>query len=118
VPRDGPIDRPGVPTLPAAGREGLSAGHPALHPDLGIITRQAIRRGTFTSVKDLIAAIGNFIDGWNDRCEPFTWTKTADQIMSTTKVAPKKPTTNGSIGPQARIQTTPATDGTDVGGWR
>lgn len=47
----------------------------------GIITRQAIRRGTFTSVKDLIAAIGNFIDGWNERCEPFTWTKTADQII-------------------------------------
>ena len=47
----------------------------------GIITRQAIRRGTFTSVKDLIAAIGAFIDGWNDRCQPFTWTKTADEII-------------------------------------
>jgi hypothetical protein len=46
-----------------------------------IITRQAIRRGTFTSVKDLIAAIEIFIDGWNERCEPFTWTKTADQIL-------------------------------------
>jgi transposase len=47
----------------------------------GIITRQAIRRGTFTSVKDLIAAIEIFIDGWNERCEPFIWTKTADQII-------------------------------------
>ena len=47
----------------------------------GIITRQAIRRGTFTSVKDLIAAIETFIDGWNERCEPFVWTKTADQII-------------------------------------
>ncbi len=47
----------------------------------GIITRQAIRRGTFTSVKDLIGAIEIFIDGWNDRCEPFIWTKTADQII-------------------------------------
>ena len=47
----------------------------------GIITRQAIRRGTFTSVKDLIAAIETFIDGWNDRCQPFTWTKTADEII-------------------------------------
>jgi len=46
----------------------------------GIITRQAIRRGTFTSVGDLIAAIRTFIDGWNDRCQPFIWTKTADQI--------------------------------------
>jgi len=47
----------------------------------GIITRQAIRRGTFTSVKDLIAAIEAFIDGWNKRCQPFTWTKTADEIL-------------------------------------
>jgi transposase len=47
----------------------------------GIITRQAIRRGTFTSVKDLIAAIRRFIDGWNDRCQPFAWTKTADEII-------------------------------------
>jgi transposase len=47
----------------------------------GIITRQAIRRGTFTSVKDLTTAIRRFIDGWNDRCQPFTWTKTADQII-------------------------------------
>jgi transposase len=54
----------------------------------GIITRQAIRRGTFTSVKDLITAIEIFIDGWNDRCQPFTWTKNADQILA--KAARKK----------------------------
>jgi len=47
----------------------------------GVITRQAIRRGTFTSVKDLIGAIEIFIDGWNERCEPFVWTKTADQLI-------------------------------------
>ena len=47
----------------------------------GIITRQAIRRGTFGSVGDLIDAIRAFIDGWNDRCQPFVWTKTADQII-------------------------------------
>jgi transposase len=48
----------------------------------GIITRQAIRRGSFTSVDDLIAAIEAFIDGWNDRCHPFTWTKTPDELLS------------------------------------
>jgi len=48
----------------------------------GIITRQAIRRGTFTSVKDLITAIEIFIDGWNERCQPFVWTKTADEILT------------------------------------
>jgi hypothetical protein len=48
----------------------------------GIITRQAIRRGTFTSVPDLIGAIRTFIDAYNERCQPFTWTKTADQILA------------------------------------
>ncbi len=47
----------------------------------GIITRQAIRRGTFTSVKDLVNAIGAFIDGWNERCQPFVWTKTPDELL-------------------------------------
>jgi hypothetical protein len=42
---------------------------------LGIITRQAIRRRTFTSVKGLIAAIETYIDAWNERCQPFAWTK-------------------------------------------
>jgi hypothetical protein len=46
-----------------------------------VITRQAIRRGSYRSVKDLIAAIGTFIDAWNERCQPFTWTKTADEII-------------------------------------
>ncbi len=47
----------------------------------GIITRQAIRRSTFRSVKDLVIAIGAFIDGWNERCQPFTWTKTAEELL-------------------------------------
>jgi hypothetical protein len=47
----------------------------------GIITRQAIRRGSFTSVRDLIAKIEALIDGWNDRCYPFNWTKTADKLV-------------------------------------
>jgi hypothetical protein len=47
----------------------------------GIITRQAIRRGSFDSVKQLIGAIRTHIDGWNERCHPFIWTKTADQIL-------------------------------------
>jgi transposase len=54
----------------------------------GIITRQAIRRGTFTSVKDLIGAIEAFINGWNDRCHPFVWTKTADEILPHTTRQP------------------------------
>ena len=47
----------------------------------GIITRQAIRRGSFDSVKTLITAIRGFIDGYNERCQPFIWTKTAEEIL-------------------------------------
>jgi len=47
----------------------------------GIITRQAIRRGSYASVPQLVAAIRTFIDGWNERCHPFTWTRTADEIL-------------------------------------
>jgi hypothetical protein len=36
-------------------------------------------------VPDLIGAIRAFIDAYNQRCEPFTWTKTADQILTTTR---------------------------------
>ncbi len=63
----------------------------------GIITRQAIRRGSFRSVKDLTAAIAAFIDAYNDRCTPFTWTKDADELL--TKISRPKPgrtATNGT----------------------
>ena len=46
-----------------------------------IIDKQAIRRGVFTSVKDLNAKIRQFITGWNDRKHAFVWTKTADEIL-------------------------------------
>jgi transposase len=48
----------------------------------GIVERQAIRRGVFKSVKDLNIKIRAFIDGWNDRSQPFVWTKTADEILA------------------------------------
>ena len=57
-----------------------------------IITRQAIRRGTFVSVKDLVSAIRRFIEGWNERCHPFTWTKEPDEILS--RARPRKMTSD------------------------
>jgi transposase len=57
-----------------------------------IITRQAIRRGTFASVKDLVAAIRRFIDGWNDRCHPFVWTKSPEEMLG--HVRPRKRTSD------------------------
>ena len=51
----------------------------------GIIERQAIHRGSFGSVKDLNAKIRAFVNGWNDRCHPFVWTKTADHVLKKAK---------------------------------
>ena len=47
-----------------------------------IIERQAIHRGTYTSVRDPNQKIQAFITGWNDRAHPFTWTKTATEILA------------------------------------
>ena len=41
----------------------------------GIIERQAIHRGTYRSVRDLMIKIRTFINSWNDRCQPFVWTR-------------------------------------------
>jgi len=48
----------------------------------GIITRQSIRRGTFTSVTVLIKQIRDYINNWNRNPKPFTWTATADEILA------------------------------------
>ena len=48
----------------------------------GIITRQSIRRGTFTSVKVLIAQIRDYITYWNATATPFVWTATAEEILA------------------------------------
>ena len=55
-----------------------------------VITRQAIRRGSFTSVRQLTAAIGAFTDGWNDHPRPFAWTKDADEILASINRAKTK----------------------------
>jgi transposase len=55
-----------------------------------IITRQAIRRGSFASVRELTTAIGAFIDRWNEHPRPFSWTKDADEILSSIERAKTK----------------------------
>ena len=50
--------------------------------------RQAIHRGTYTSVKDLNAKIRAYIDGWNDRSHPFTWTRPPTRACPVDRVAP------------------------------
>ncbi len=46
------------------------------------LTNKRIRRGVFRSVKELEAAIREFIAVHNEHPKPFVWTRTADQILA------------------------------------
>ena len=50
-----------------------------------IITQQAIRRGSFRSVKDLVVKIEHFVKRYNANSKPFVWTATADSILQKVK---------------------------------
>jgi transposase len=47
-----------------------------------ILTKQQVRRGVYHDVSELIAAIEHFINGYNERAQPFVWTKTAEQVLT------------------------------------
>ena len=51
------------------------------------ITRQAIRRGVFRSVDDLVATIDRYIESANDNPKPFVWTATAASIKAKLKLS-------------------------------
>ncbi len=48
----------------------------------GILTRQSIRRGTFSSVNVLVKQIRDYITSWNQEAKPFTWTATANEVLA------------------------------------
>jgi transposase len=47
----------------------------------GLLTDQKLRRGVHKSLRALENDIRDWIDAWNADPRPFTWTKTADQIL-------------------------------------
>lgn len=47
----------------------------------GELTRKAVRRGAFVSVKDLVEAIQAFLAAWNENPKPFVWTATVEEII-------------------------------------
>jgi putative transposase len=47
----------------------------------GLLSQREIRRGSFTSAKELVARIDAFVANHNDRARPFSWTATADEIL-------------------------------------
>jgi len=46
------------------------------------LSRRRLRRGAFRSIVELQAAIHRYLAEHNDAPQPFTWTKTADQILA------------------------------------
>ena len=50
-----------------------------------LITWQASRCGTFGSVRDPHSHYPPVYRRWNDLCEPFIWSKTADEILDHAK---------------------------------
>ena len=50
-----------------------------------IITRQAVRRGSFRKVSELIERIERTTAQWNANAHPFVWTATADSILAKIK---------------------------------
>jgi transposase len=47
----------------------------------GLLTQEALKRGSHTSIPQLRQAILDYVDVHNEEGKPFTWTKTADQIL-------------------------------------
>jgi transposase len=46
------------------------------------LTSRRLRRGTFSSVDELIDAIETWAEHWNDNPKPFVWHKTAQEIIA------------------------------------
>ena len=54
----------------------------ALRRSLAEITSRRIRRGSYSSVDDLEAAIHDYLAQHNEQPKPFKWTKTAADILT------------------------------------
>jgi hypothetical protein len=46
------------------------------------LTNKRIRRDSFFSIGDLIAAINEFLAAWNEKPRPFVWTATVESIVA------------------------------------
>ena len=71
------------------------------------LTNKRIRRDSFFSVDDLIAAINEFLAAWNENPKPFVWTATVDSIVA--KLARCRQTLE-QIQPGCTVPKTPQTN--------
>jgi transposase len=70
------------------------------------ITNKRIRRGVFRSVKELEAAIREYIEVHNEHPKPFVWTKTADEILASIARFAQRTCSSPSDGLKSRITVT------------
>jgi hypothetical protein len=89
-----------------ASSAGTAARHPAAahwlngvglrldHPQAGVAS------GEPPTVADLITAIERFIDAWNDRCAPFTWTNDFDTVIAKATAPRHRKTSTASVTAQ------------------
>ena len=68
----------------------------------GMLTEQLIRRGVHKSVVDLEHDVRTWIANWNDDPQPFIWTKTAEEILTSlaaylSKITPTPTTTDNEL---------------------
>lgn len=57
-----------------------------------VLSPQSILRGSYRSVRELIARIEAFTESWNTGASPFTWVRPADEILA--KAVRKRSATN------------------------
>jgi transposase len=50
-----------------------------------LLTERRLRRGTFSSVDELVGGIETWTEHWNDDPQPFIWTKTVTEIIAKVK---------------------------------
>jgi hypothetical protein len=64
-------------------RHGTTTIFAALNTATGQVLQHCrIRRGSFRSVDELVAAIDHWSEHWNDNPKPFVWHRTAQEIIA------------------------------------
>ena len=79
---EGPGPRGVASSLPTSGPRWAYGADGSVTPHtFHVPSRQAIRCGTFTSVRHLIFKIRDYVAYWNADAPPFEWTATPEEII-------------------------------------
>jgi transposase len=70
------------------------------------ITNRRLRRPAFRSIDELVDAIDDWTEHWNDTAAPFVWTKTAEEILA--KVRPARVTLTSLTNSATLVSSTPS----------